>query len=164
MTGHPGDWRASRWHPDFGDPEVELRLLRAFAMQFLKCFPDGGVELIHVEEGYMHVDLFLAGHPIGEVHIVERGAGKPGRWYGLFLSGGKQAEKYFSSAKEGVDFIASASRKRRGNGRARKTAAQAPPTNAGIPEVGELIAKLVKEQVRATLDKVIADQRSAQRR
>ena len=120
MTRQPADWRAPHWHPDFGDAEAELRLLRAFAVQFLERFPSASVELAQVEEGYMHVDLFLAGQRIGEVHIVERGAGKPGQWYGLFLSEGKQEEKYFSAAKEGVDFIASAGRAGHRHGRARK--------------------------------------------
>jgi hypothetical protein len=118
MTTHPAYWKAPQWHPDFGEPEIELRLLRAFSAQFLERFPEGGVELINVEEGYMHVELFVSGQMIGEVHIVQRGTGKPGRWYGVFLSQGKQEEQYFTAAKEGLDFIASACGARRGRKRA----------------------------------------------
>jgi len=122
MSTDPTSWTVPQWHPDLGDPQPQLRLLRTLAVLFLQRCRAGSVELLQVEEGYLHVDLRVRTSKVGEVHIVERGADMPGAWYGVFLfpSHG-DVERYFRDAKDAVEFIISACGAKRCRKRARRT-------------------------------------------
>ena len=69
----------------------------------------------------------------------------------------------YHGSREGLEqMVRKVAKQRPRRGRPPKSAAQAQAPAGGIPALGALIEKLVKDQVRAALDKVIADLKAAQ--
>ena len=101
----PNNWTAPNWHPDSGDPEEELRMLREFCLRLLRQRPDYSVQLDVFEEGYMKVDLFRGTAKVGELYIVDGPKGGTRR-FGLFLfSGNDEEEYYFNEIDEGLRYM-----------------------------------------------------------
>ena len=58
---YPESWEIPRWHADFGDPAVEVELLRAFCVSARETFPRLKTTLCAIEEGYQR-RCFHRGH------------------------------------------------------------------------------------------------------
>jgi hypothetical protein len=97
----PSSWTAPRWHPDFGDPEQELQLLRKFA-QRLRERTECLVQLRFVEEGYMTVDLYERGNErFGTVCVTTRDRDATSRSFALFIDRDTR-EYYFREVEDGI--------------------------------------------------------------
>lgn len=82
----PEHWLAPAWHPDFGDPRVELEHLRAVSLRLLELSPGTAVILEAPEPGLLNVRATVAGVTHVEIHSVPPAAGKEKRRYGVFIS------------------------------------------------------------------------------
>ncbi len=103
-TSNPENWIAPVWHPDCGDAEEELRLLKTFCGKLIQQHPEYSVKLALPEEGYMNVDIFMGQNTkIGELLIVVAGGKKQ---YALFLFQNGEEEYYFDEVHEGIGYLA----------------------------------------------------------
>ena len=102
----PHTWTAPSWHPDYGDPQEELQLLKDFCLRLLQKHPAYSVQLAVPEEGYMNIDVFRGTTKVGELYIVDNVAGKRDRRYGLFLSENCEEEHYFEEIEQGLAYLA----------------------------------------------------------
>jgi self-protective colicin-like immunity protein len=84
------NWVSPRWHRDFGDPDVELQMLKAFCMALYDRCPDCELSLDCHEEGYMSVSISRNGIKSAELHVVR---GKDALRYGLFRDGGENEKR-----------------------------------------------------------------------
>jgi hypothetical protein len=66
-TQDPHVWQSPHWHPDHGDPEVELGHLRSFALRLLSDVPTATAILETPEPGVMDVRVELACETEAEV-------------------------------------------------------------------------------------------------
>jgi hypothetical protein len=101
---HPSDWVIPSWHEDFGDPKVEVEMLRSLCVALLRACPSLDMRLVTPEEGYVTLSLFLADRQLGELHVVD---GDPRKRYVLFtiVAGIETDEIYFQTVEEGVETI-----------------------------------------------------------
>ena len=103
---NPELWTAPEWHPDLGDPERELSLLREFARLVLERLPRlFEAELDAYEPGYMRVVFTKSGgqdEPFATLQVVE---GPGGARYALFLEGGADNEHYFTAPEQGLEYF-----------------------------------------------------------
>ena len=67
---HPQLWTSPQWHPDHGDPGIELEHLRAFALNLVSAVPDASVALETPEPGLMDVRVELARGIVAEIYSV----------------------------------------------------------------------------------------------
>ena len=97
-------WKVADWHPDWGDSQVELEMLRSFCKRLVCEFSEVNVTLVDVEEGYIKVDIFLNEKKIAELYVVES-EGK--KMYALFdEDGGPEIpELRFDRFEDGFDWI-----------------------------------------------------------
>jgi hypothetical protein len=79
-------WRAPDWHPDHGDPAVELGHLRSFALKLLSAVPNATVTLETPEPGLMDVRVELACGTMAEVYSVPSPGDGTHRRFAIFLS------------------------------------------------------------------------------
>ena len=66
----PQLWRPPQWHPDHGDPGIELEHLRSFALNLLSAVPNATVVLEIPEPGLMDVRVELPCETVAEVYSV----------------------------------------------------------------------------------------------
>jgi hypothetical protein len=78
-------WHRPDWHPDYGDPEVELGHLRSFALKLLAAVPDATVTLETPEPGLMDVRVELASGTVAEIYSVPSPEDKAHRRFAIFL-------------------------------------------------------------------------------
>lgn len=97
VSQNPRDWQAPSWHPDFGDPEAELAMLREFCIDLQDKNKEYTFSLDAFEEGYICVKINKRNKKYAELWIVER---QDKKRYGLFMDDGR--EIYFDDKKEGL--------------------------------------------------------------
>lgn len=83
------NWSAPNWHSDFGNPEIELLLLKKASLFLLEINNDLSFRLDCYEEGYMMVEIENKSVILGELYVVDVTKNK----IGLFKTNGE--EKYF---------------------------------------------------------------------
>lgn len=94
-------WKAPTWHPDFGDPGVELGLLQDFCLALVGRSSEFHLTLNCFEEGYMCV---LVAKPSGQATAELQMVPDQGKLrYGLFLENGD--EFFFDDVLEGVQAL-----------------------------------------------------------
>ena len=100
-TTHPNTWEVPTWHPDFGDPEIEIEMLRGFCVKAIQFFPNLTTDLVTPEEGYLNVDVFDDSKKIAELHVV---VDDEKRRFGLFGFDGEEEteELYFLEHDQGL--------------------------------------------------------------
>lgn len=98
---NPINWKSPTWHPDFGNPAVEVEMLRAFCIKAIEKFPNLTTALLIPEEGYLHVEVNKLGKKLAEIHIVPDEANQR---FGIFGFDGEDevGEQYFSEHDEGL--------------------------------------------------------------
>lgn len=93
-------WVAPSWHPDFGDPQRELDLLKAFCRRLLQEVSGLSVTLECLEDGYMKVVVQRGAELMAEVFVVERGEANE---LCLCMPGDRNKEElYFSNIEQGI--------------------------------------------------------------
>lgn len=98
-SSRPEEWRAPRWHPDYGDPEFELEYLRAFALWLLQHSPHSKVNLRIPEPGLMYLDVQTGQATHIEVYVVAPEFRGGPRRYGVFVSPNSPDEMEYYSDK-----------------------------------------------------------------
>ena len=100
----PNTWVPPNWHPDFGNPTVELESLRAVSSAILANIPQTEVCLECVEEGYMSVEIMRCGVAIGEVNVIDSDSVR--QRYGVFIETyAAEDEAYFADIESVVAHI-----------------------------------------------------------
>lgn len=95
-------WMAPQWHPDFGDPKVELEMLRAAARELMTRDETFAVELDCFEEGYMKLKLIRGGSAVADIYIVTPG---DKRLWGVFMHGPSGDESYHEDVASCVEAV-----------------------------------------------------------
>jgi hypothetical protein len=85
-------WHAPDWHPDHGDPRIELGHLRSFALKLLSAVPSATIKLETPEPGLMDVRVELACGTVAEVYSVPSPGDERHRRFGIFLCPGTTSE------------------------------------------------------------------------
>ncbi len=100
-TTNPSEWQIPTWHPDWGNPAIEVGMLREFCVKAIEQFPNLSMELSTFEEGYLNVDVSRDGQKVAEIYIV---SGNENRSFAIFgFDGEKEAdEQYFSEYAQGL--------------------------------------------------------------
>lgn len=100
----PDLWQAPIWHPDFGDPRLELDHLREFAIRLLKSSKGFSPVLETPEPGLMYVRVVTKNGTNAEVHSVTSQSNTGGWRYGIFISPDTcdEVEEYVESPDEAV--------------------------------------------------------------
>lgn len=98
MTSSPKTWLSPEWHPDFGDPEIELESLRTFSNALLIAAPNFNVDIDFYEEGYMCVVINYESERLGELHWLQNSD----HTYGFFND---DEELKFSNVSSGIKLI-----------------------------------------------------------
>jgi hypothetical protein len=103
----PEQWIPPRWHPDFGDPAVELEQLRSLAICVPRALPNAQVSLEVPEPGLMALRLSLPDGHLAEVHSVPGLASGDGRRFAVFVFPGTadEVEACQTSVDEALTFI-----------------------------------------------------------
>ena len=103
-TTNPTDWETPTWHPDFGNPDLEVGMLRAFCIKAIEIFPNSTMTLMTPEEGYLHVEVKKLDKKLAEIHIVSDGDNQR---FGVFGFDGEDetGEQYFSEHEEGLGIL-----------------------------------------------------------
>ena len=105
---HPRLWRSPQWHPDHGDPAIELDHLRSFALALLSAVPDATAVLEIPEPGLMDVRVELPGEMVAEVYSVPHSKEEGPRRLALFLrpESADEIEVYADSVEDASNLIA----------------------------------------------------------
>ncbi len=80
-------WTSPKWHVDFGNPELEIDLLRSLCLKINELGFDLTFELDCYEEGYMAVKVFDHKKPYFDIQVVSVEDHK----FGLFFENGDEA-------------------------------------------------------------------------
>jgi hypothetical protein len=81
----PQSWHSPQWHPDHGDPAIELEHLRSFAVALLSAVPEATAILEVPEPGLMDVRVGLARGMVAEVYSVPSMEDEGQRRFAIFL-------------------------------------------------------------------------------
>jgi hypothetical protein len=101
------NWAAPPWHPDYGDVEGELQMLKRFCLALADDDPSFGLELEIIEPSYMRVNISRDSRKHAELWIV---TGKPKTRYALFVVGDEsEDEYYFQEVDKGIRHLKSSS-------------------------------------------------------
>ena len=102
---YPESWEIPRWHADFGDPAVEVELLRAFCVSARETFPRLKTTLCAIEEGYLNVDVSIEDTKIAELYVV---SDKGRQRIAIFGWNGEPEsdENYFEEHERGLKILA----------------------------------------------------------
>jgi hypothetical protein len=105
---HPRLWRTPQWHPDHGDPAIELDHLRSFALALLSAVPDATAVLEVPEPGLMDVRVDLPCGMVAEVYSVPSLKEEGSRRLALFLrpESVDEIEVYAESAEDASNLFA----------------------------------------------------------
>ncbi len=97
----PDTWVIPCWHQDFGDPIVEVEMLRIFCRRAIRRFPQISTKLSAPEDGYLNVDVIVGNNKIAEIHIIPKNGDKQ---FGLFCFEGEKETKevYFTEHEKGL--------------------------------------------------------------
>ena len=103
----PESWSPPVWHPDFGDPTVELEQLRSLAIDVMRAIPAAQVSLEVPEPGLMMLRIYVPNARSTEVYSVPGLTSDDDRRFALFVSPRSpgEIETYEASVKEAVTFI-----------------------------------------------------------
>jgi hypothetical protein len=103
----PCDWSPPKWHPDFGDPALELDDLKEFSLLLLSMVSNATVTLETPEPGLMDVRIDLDDGRVAEVHSVQCANMPKKRRLALFLAPGTSNEEeiYAESIPSAVNSI-----------------------------------------------------------
>jgi len=101
-------WRAPDWHPDHGDPEIELGHLRSFAVKLLSAVPNAAVTLETPEPGLMDVRVELACGTVAEVYSVPSSEDERHRRFAVFLcpDTARESEIYAQTPEDASNLFA----------------------------------------------------------
>ena len=83
-------WEVPIWHSHFGNPAVELSLLKSLCLYISSINSNFEFELDCFEEGYMNVAVLRNQQPFLELNIVDVESNK----IGLFFENGQEAYIY----------------------------------------------------------------------
>lgn len=89
------NWEAPQWHRDFGDPDKELSLLKAFCLSLLELDSFYSFQMEYLEEGYIAVNIHKRGRYIGQCQVIDQEIGRMG-----FFS--KDGDEVYTFDKNGV--------------------------------------------------------------
>ncbi len=87
-------WKSPKWHKDFGNPTLELSLLKKISLEILSLESAYDFELDCYEEGYMNVNVSVDDRTFVEIHVAEVDINK----VGLFFEDGR--EIYVNDVKD----------------------------------------------------------------
>ena len=101
-------WHRPDWHPDYGDPEIELGHLRSFALKLLSAVPNATVTLETPEPGLMDMRVELACGTVAEVYSVPSPGDEKHRRFAVFLcpDSATESEIYAESAEDASNLFA----------------------------------------------------------
>jgi hypothetical protein len=101
-------WHRPDWHPDYGDPEIELQHLRSFAQKLMSSVPNATIKLETPEPGLMDVRVELACGTIAEVYSVPSLEGESHRRFAIFLcpDTATESELYAEAAEDASNLFA----------------------------------------------------------
>ena len=85
-------WHRPEWHPDHGDPEIEMGHLRSFALKLLSAVPSATLTLETPEPGLLDVRVELASGTVAEVYSVPSPKDASHRRFAIFLCPDTAAE------------------------------------------------------------------------
>ena len=106
----PQLWRPPQWHPDHGDPGIELEHLRSFARNLLSAVPNATVVLEIPEPGLMDVRVELPCETVAEVYSVPSIASRDpvSRRLALFIhpESSQEIEIYAESVEDASNLFA----------------------------------------------------------
>ena len=74
-------WNAPKWHQDFGDPNLELNILKEACLKLFELEPMLEFELDCYEEGYMNVNVLLRSNEFFEVHVIDKDEKRVGLYF-----------------------------------------------------------------------------------
>ncbi len=97
-------WKVDEWHPDWGNSQAELDMLKSFCRRLVCEFSEINVTLIDVEEGYIKVDIFLCERKIAELYVIESEGEKK---FALFDEDGGPdiPELRFDRFEDGIEWV-----------------------------------------------------------
>lgn len=106
----PDFWTVPTWHPDFGNPEVQVKKLRSFAKALLASCPNVQVNLTQPEQGYLFVTVHHDSNKLAEVYCTKKlqdiGLVCQEFEYGVFLFyRDQEIERYYSTEDDAVKAI-----------------------------------------------------------
>ena len=95
-------WHRPDWHPDHGDPGIEMGHLRSFAVKLLSAVPTATLTLETPEPGLLYVRVELASGTVAEVYSVPSPEDATHRRFAIFLCPGTAAESeiYVEAAED----------------------------------------------------------------
>jgi hypothetical protein len=101
-------WHRPDWHPDHGDPEIEMGHLRSFALKLLSAVPSATLTLETPEPGLLDVRVELASGTVAEVYSVPSPEDATHRRFAIFLCPGTAAESeiYAEAAEDASNLFA----------------------------------------------------------
>ncbi len=110
-TQDPQAWRSPHWHPDHGDPEIELDHLRSFAQKLLSDVPTATATLETPEPGLMDVRVELPCGTAAEVYSVPSPEDERHRRFAIFLcpESAGESEIYAESLEDASNLFAALS-------------------------------------------------------
>jgi hypothetical protein len=116
---HPQYWHSPQWHPDHGDPGIELDHLRSFALKLLSAVLDATVALEIPEPGLMDVRVELPCETVAEVYSVPSSQDEGPRRLAIFFhpESADEIEVYAESVEDAANLFALLSSAFRGHGR-----------------------------------------------
>lgn len=89
----PEDWSPPQWHPDLGNPSVQLEHLRSFSLSLRTAVPDAVISLEIPEPGLMDVHVELPNGTSAEVHSVPCVDAPENRRLAIFFAPGTKDER-----------------------------------------------------------------------
>lgn len=98
----PQSWQTPQWHPDHGNPAIELEHLRSFAVRLLSAVPEATATLEVPEPGLMDVRVELSGGMVAEIYSVPSPEDRAQRRFAIFLcpDTAQESELYAESAED----------------------------------------------------------------
>ena len=80
------DWETPKWHKDWGDPRIELALLKDLCLFIIKLDPSFSFEIDYIAEGYVAVEAYKKEKHIVDFQVVDQNLLK----IGCFFSDGRE--------------------------------------------------------------------------
>jgi hypothetical protein len=101
-------WRVPDWHPDYGDPQIELGHLRSFALKLMPAVPGAAITLETPEPGLMDVRVELARGTVAEVYSVPSPEDETHRRFAIFLcpDSSSESEVYAETPEDASNLFA----------------------------------------------------------